>query len=101
MACRPQLWITCPRYPQAIAHPGRRKRASPQKSKETRQLGLRLGIMKRYGKLLSTPGVIPVVLAQLLARFPGGMLTIGLLIHYQKHFPLRRTHNYLHTFLKT
>jgi MFS family permease len=40
--------------------------------------------MKRYGKLLSMPGVIPVVLAQLLARFPGGMLTIGLLIHYQK-----------------
>ena len=40
--------------------------------------------MKRYGKLLSTPGVIPVVLAQLIARFPGGMLTIGLLIHYQK-----------------
>ena len=40
--------------------------------------------MKRYGELLSIRGVIPVVLSQLLARFPGGMLTIGLLIHYQK-----------------
>jgi MFS family permease len=40
--------------------------------------------MKRYGQLLSTPGVIPVVLAQLLARFPGGMLAIGLLIHFQR-----------------
>ncbi len=40
--------------------------------------------MKRYAELLRIPGVIPVVLAQLIARFPGGMLTIGLLIHFQK-----------------
>lgn len=40
--------------------------------------------MKRYGELLRIPGVIPVVVAQLLARFPGGMLTIGLLIHFQR-----------------
>jgi MFS family permease len=40
--------------------------------------------MKRYADLLRIPGVVPVVVAQLIARFPGGMLTIGLLIHFQK-----------------
>lgn len=40
--------------------------------------------MKRYAELLRIPGVVPVVLSQLFARFPGGMLALGLLIHIQR-----------------
>lgn len=39
--------------------------------------------MKRYGELLRIPGLAAIVTAQLLARFPGGMLALGLLIHVQ------------------
>lgn len=40
--------------------------------------------MKRYAELLRAPGLIAVVLSQLIARFPGGMLGLGLLIHVQQ-----------------
>ncbi|MEN9739891.1 MAG: hypothetical protein RLZ72_157 [Actinomycetota bacterium] len=40
--------------------------------------------MKRYAELLRIPGLVPVVLSQLFARFPNGMLTLGLLIHIQQ-----------------
>lgn len=40
--------------------------------------------MKRYAALLRVPGLVGVVLSQLIARFPGGMLSLGLLIHVQQ-----------------
>ncbi|MFZ4504734.1 MAG: MFS transporter [Microbacteriaceae bacterium] len=40
--------------------------------------------MKRYGDLFRIPGLTAVVTSQLLARFPGGMLPLGLLIHVQQ-----------------
>lgn len=40
--------------------------------------------MKRYAELLRVPGLVSVVLSQLIARFPGGMLSIGILIHLQR-----------------
>ncbi len=40
--------------------------------------------MKRYGELLRIPGLVAVVLSQLIARFPGGMLSLGILIHLQR-----------------
>lgn len=40
--------------------------------------------MKRYAALLRVPGLVAVVLSQLIARFPGGMLSLGLLIHVQQ-----------------
>lgn len=42
--------------------------------------------MKTYAELLRTPGVARLLFAQLLARFPGGMLPLGLLIHIQGIF---------------
>ena len=42
--------------------------------------------MKTYGELLRTPGVARLLFAQLLARFPGGMLSLGLLIHIEGIF---------------
>lgn len=42
--------------------------------------------MKTYAELLRTPGVARVLAAQLAARFPGGMLSIGLLIHIEGIF---------------
>ncbi|MGV3711662.1 MFS transporter [Pseudolysinimonas sp.] len=42
--------------------------------------------MKSYADLLRTPGVARLLCAQLLARFPGGMLSLGLLIHIEKIF---------------
>lgn len=40
--------------------------------------------MKRYAALIRVPGLVAVVLSQLIARFPGGMLSLGLLIHVQQ-----------------
>jgi MFS family permease len=40
--------------------------------------------MKRYGEILRVPGLIAVVLSQLIARFPGGMLALAILIHLQR-----------------
>lgn len=40
--------------------------------------------MKRYGELLRIPGLVAVVLSQLIARFPGGMLSVGILVHLQR-----------------
>ena len=40
--------------------------------------------MKRYGELLRVPGLVAVVLSQLIARFPGGLLGLALLIHIQR-----------------
>lgn len=42
--------------------------------------------MKSYADLLRTPGVARLLCAQLLARFPGGMLSLGLLIHIEGIF---------------
>ena len=42
--------------------------------------------MKTYADLLRTPGVARLLCAQLLARFPGGMLSLGLLIHIEGIF---------------
>jgi MFS family permease len=40
--------------------------------------------MKRYGELFRVPGLTPVVVSQLIARFPGGMIPLALLIHVQQ-----------------
>jgi len=40
--------------------------------------------MKRYGELLRVPGLTAVVASQLIARFPGGMVPLALLIHVQQ-----------------
>ena len=40
--------------------------------------------MKRYAEILRVPGLASVVLSQLIARFPGGMLSLGILIHLQR-----------------
>jgi MFS family permease len=37
-----------------------------------------------YGALLRTPGVARIIAAQLAARFPSGMLSLGLLFHVQR-----------------
>jgi MFS family permease len=42
--------------------------------------------VKTYGELLRTPGVARLLFAQLVARFPGGMLSLGLLIHIEGIF---------------
>lgn len=42
--------------------------------------------MKTYGELLATPGVARLLFSQLVARFPGGMLSLGLLIHAEGIF---------------
>lgn len=42
--------------------------------------------MKSYGELLRVQGVARILLAQLLARFPGGMLSLGTLIHIERIF---------------
>jgi len=42
--------------------------------------------VKTYADLLRTPGVARLLCAQLLARFPGGMLSLGLLIHIEGIF---------------
>ena len=34
--------------------------------------------------LLRTPGVARIIAAQLVARFPGGMLSLGFLLHIEK-----------------
>lgn len=42
--------------------------------------------MKTYADLLRHPGVARLLFAQLVARFPGGMLSLGLLIHVERIF---------------
>jgi MFS family permease len=42
--------------------------------------------VKTYAELLRTPGVARLLFSQLLARFPGGMLSLGLLIHIEGIF---------------
>lgn len=42
--------------------------------------------MKSYAELLRIPGVSRLLFAQLVARFPGGMLSLGLLIHVEGIF---------------
>lgn len=42
--------------------------------------------MKSYGELLRVPGVARILIAQLVARFPGGMLSLGILIHVERIF---------------
>jgi len=42
--------------------------------------------VKSYAELMRIPGVARLLCAQLLARFPGGMLSLGLLIHIEGIF---------------
>ena len=42
--------------------------------------------MKSYAELMRLPGVARLLCAQLVARFPGGMLSLGLLIHIEGIF---------------
>jgi MFS family permease len=42
--------------------------------------------VKTYAELLRHPGVARLLFAQLVARFPGGMLSLGLLIHVEGIF---------------
>jgi MFS family permease len=42
--------------------------------------------VKTYAELLRLPGVARLLFAQLVARFPGGMLSLGLLIHVEGIF---------------
>jgi hypothetical protein len=46
----------------------------------------RLGIVKRYGDLLKTPGVAQIIAAQLTARFPKGMISLAYLLHIEQIF---------------
>lgn len=42
--------------------------------------------MNAYLELLRTPGVARIIAAQLVARFPGGMISLGFLIHIERIF---------------
>lgn len=42
--------------------------------------------MNTYLDLLRTPGVARIIAAQLVARFPGGMISLGFLIHIERIF---------------
>ncbi|NLE98013.1 MAG: MFS transporter [Propionibacterium sp.] len=42
--------------------------------------------MKSYRELLRTQGVLRIVLSQIVARFPSGMIVLGLLIHVESIF---------------
>lgn len=42
--------------------------------------------MRTYGELLRMPGVARILVAQLVARFPGGMLSLGFIIHIERIF---------------
>lgn len=42
------------------------------------------GRMSAYGDLLKTPGVARIVSAQLIARLPAGMLSLGVLMHVEQ-----------------
>ena len=42
--------------------------------------------MNAYADLLRTPGVARIITAQLLARFPGGMISLGFLLHLEAIF---------------
>jgi len=42
--------------------------------------------VKSYAGLLRTPGVARILVAQLVARFPGGMLSLGFILHIEKIF---------------
>lgn len=42
--------------------------------------------MRAYGEVLQTPGVARIMAAQLVARFPQGMYSLGLLLHVERTF---------------
>lgn len=42
--------------------------------------------MNAYAHLLRTPGVGRIIAAQLVARFPGGMISLGFLLHLERIF---------------
>ncbi len=42
--------------------------------------------MKRYASLLRTPGVSRILFSQLAARFPGGMLSLAIILHVEQRF---------------
>jgi MFS family permease len=42
--------------------------------------------VKRYGELLTTPGVARIIAAQLTARFPHGMIALAYLLHIERIF---------------
>ncbi|WP_348534947.1 MFS transporter [Pseudolysinimonas kribbensis] len=42
--------------------------------------------MNAYAQLLRTPGVARIIAAQLVARFPGGMISLGFLLHLERIF---------------
>lgn len=42
--------------------------------------------MKSYASLLRTPGVARLLFSQLLARFPGGMLSLAIILHVEGRF---------------
>ena len=42
--------------------------------------------MKSYADLLRTPGVARIIAAQLTARFPSGMISLGFLLHMERIF---------------
>ncbi|MBX3194814.1 MAG: MFS transporter [Microbacteriaceae bacterium] len=42
--------------------------------------------MNTYADLLRTPGVARIIAAQLTARFPGGMISLGFLLHLERIF---------------
>lgn len=39
--------------------------------------------MRAYGEVLRTPGLARIILAQLIARFPAGMYSLGILMHME------------------
>ena len=49
-------------------------------------LAHRLKPMPSYRALLKTPGLLRVILSQLLARFPFGMMSLGLIMHIQNQY---------------
>ena len=42
--------------------------------------------MNAYAQLLRTPGVGRIIAAQIVARFPGGMISLGFLLHLERIF---------------
>jgi hypothetical protein len=40
--------------------------------------------MSSYSSLLKTPGVARIIAAQLVARFPFGMLSLAILLHVER-----------------
>lgn len=46
--------------------------------------GLNWPVVNSYSALLRTPGIARIIAAQLLARFPGGMLSLAFLLHIER-----------------